>query len=438
MNNIKHRFFGFKIHKFAWLETFVVALLSTMIWLLAVHKFQIVNGQPKFLWACIGPLIIGLRYGTAKGFVCALATVTAVFVITKFMATDTIMSLSNTVGICVAAILAGEFHDVWYKKIEKYKLNHDYMERKLHSFTQNYHLLKVSHDQLEQKIATDTVNLRSSMLTLQRIASKSPSHELTNLSSPFLDIFRETGGIEVAGIYKVENNHIVPNAIKTLGDQHKFDANDPMLLDMMKHKMLATIAKSVAPHEHQSRYQVCIPLVDTNDELQAVILVEKVKFFMLTNINIALMSALANFAADLVSSESTTPRLEPSQGDLFRQYLNRAMENREQFGADSSVVICIDRSGEHEVSLSHAVDYRRGADVYWTCRHSTNNTEAYPAVAVLLPLTSLVDAQAYILRLKEILSSQLGVENKSIDILGPFSLDKNFNSIDAFLQELGE
>jgi len=263
------------------------------------------------------------------------------------MATDTIMSLSNTVGICVAAILAGEFHDVWYKKIEKYKLNHDYMERKLHSFTQNYHLLKVSHDQLEQKIATDTVNLRSSMLTLQRIASKSPSHELTNLSSPFLDIFRETGGIEVAGIYKVENNH-------------------------------------------------------------------------------------------LVSSESTTPRLEPSQGDLFRQYLNRAMENREQFGADSSVVICIDRSGEHEVSLSHAVDYRRGADVYWTCRHSTNNTEAYPAVAVLLPLTSLVDAQAYILRLKEILSSQLGVENKSIDILGPFSLDKNFNSIDAFLQELGE
>ena len=54
-----------------------------------------------------------------------------------------------------------------------------------------------------------------------------------------------------------------------------------MLLDMLEHKRLVTIGKEITPQQHESRYQLCIPLVDTNNVLQAVVLVEKVKFFII-------------------------------------------------------------------------------------------------------------------------------------------------------------
>lgn len=437
MQNIQQRLFGYKINKFAWLETLVVAALSLLVWYMVEEPSSLQASQSVFLWPVLGPLLIALRYGFAKGFVCALVTVLGFLFMSEVLFDSLQFSLSSAVGLCLCAMCAGEFHDLWYKNTEKYKLNHDYMARKLNSFTQNYHLLKVSHDQLEQKIASDTVNLRSSMQALQMIAAKHPNYELANLADPFLDIFRDTGGVELAGIYKVENNCIVPKPLSKLGNQHAYDANDPMLLDMLKTKKLASIAKAVTPEEHQSRYQLCIPLTDTNGQLQAVILAEKVKFFMLTKINIALMSVLANYAADLISPESSTPSLAPSQGSLFRQYLARALENMEQFGTDSSIIICIDHSGKYEKSLKHAVDYRRGADVYWNCQHKTYGGEAMPALAVLLPLTELVDAQAYVLRLEKILESQLGQHSKNIDILGPLSLHQNWDRIQELLQDLG-
>lgn len=437
MVNVKTRLFGYKKKTIAWLETIVIAILSALIWYFPLSTGEHHTEQSIFLWAIFGPLIVALRYGFAKGVVCALMCILGFLFITHLSDTNLKLSLSSAIAIILCAMLAGEFHDIWYEEIEKYKLDYDYMARKLNSFTQNYHLLKVSHDQLEQKIASDTVNLRSSMQALQMISAKNPNYELPTLAEPFLDIFRDTGGVQVAGIYQVKDGAICPQAIATLGNEHKLETDDPMLLDMLEKKRLVSISKNISPQQHRSRYQLCIPLTDTHDQLQAVVLVEKAKFFMLTNINIALMSVLANYAADLISIKSTMPSLEPSQASLFKQYLERALENIEQFGTDSSLIIYIDRSAKHAITLNHVVDYRRGADVYWNCWYRKQNAESFPALAVLLPLTELVDAQAYVLRLEDILNQQLGQNSKNIDVVGPLSLNQNWNQIQNLIKDLG-
>jgi hypothetical protein len=436
--NILHRhIFGFKVSKTAWLETIAVAAIAIFIWFLSENKTADDPTQSIFLWSILGPIIVAMRYGFAKGFACALLTVVGCLGITQISVNPLHFSISDAIGMCLCAMVAGEFHDLWYKTNQNYRKNHDYMAKKLNSFTQNYHLLKVSHDQLEQKTASETVNLRSTMQALQMIAAKHKDHELSYLAAPFLDIFSEIGGIEVAGIYQIKNDIMHNKAESTLGDKHSFDPLDPMLQDMLSTKRLLSVAKFTSQQQHQSRYQLCIPFEDTSGELQAAILVEKTKFFMLTKLNVALMSVLANYAADLISSKAITPCLEPSQGQLFMQYLMRARDNREQFGTDSSVVICIDRTGKHKTALDHAVNYRRGADIYWNCWHKNSSAGSIPAMAVLLPLTELLDGQQYVLRLQEILSTEIGQQYKDIEIIGPLSLNTHQGAIERLLAELG-
>lgn len=438
MDRIRQKLIAKDVSKTAWLESLLVAILAVAIWYLTDTRSPSHTEQVTFLWSTLGPLIVALRYGFAKGFTCALLTVLGCLAIANFSFTQLEFTYSNALGICLCAMIAGEFRDYWYNTNEKYKQNHDYMSKRINSFTQNYHLLKVSHDQLEQKTASDTVNLRSSMQALHLIAAQHDKHELAELATAFLDLFGEIGGVEVAGIYRIKHDLLDTTPLSSLGDSHYLNPQDPMLLDMLNTHKLLSVAEFSSNQQHQSNYQLCIPFEDTNGKLQAAIIVEKVKFFMLTKTNIALMSVLANYAADLVSSDAITPYLEPKQSKLFMQYLMRAVENKDQFGTDSSLVLCIDRTGKYKMALDHAVNYRRGADVYWNCWHKRPDIKPIPAVAVLLPLTALLDAQQYVLRLEEILNSELGDEYKNIDIVGPFTLNNDWSVIEQLLESLGE
>ncbi len=97
------------------------------------------------------------------------------------------------------------------------------------------------------------------------------------------------------------------------------------------------------------------------------------------------------------------------------------------------LVVCIDTDGAHKKSLDSIVNYRRGADVYWSCRtkHRQN------ALVVLLPLTTIYDAQQYIKRLKELLSLTITSDSNDIDILGPLSLEQDIKQIKSLMNELG-
>ncbi|KLV05384.1 hypothetical protein ABT56_11740 [Photobacterium aquae] len=425
-------FTGFKRAGLAWLETVIVAVLSIYIWTQS-DSLAHTSTEHNFFWPLFGPLLISLRYGFAKGFTCSLFTTAGLATVMNITGYIEYYPLSLAIGTIMVAMIAGEFQDYWHNINRRHQLDHQYMSQKLESFTQNYHLLKVSHDQLEQRTAGQTVSLRSSIHALHKLASQHAEHRIEHLGQPFLNLLAEIGGIEVAGIYKITDDKIDSMAYAVLGDRHQLVKDDPMLQDMLHSKHLLSPAKLKADQIHKSRYQLCIPLLDTHGTLQAAIVAESAKFFMLTPANVALLSLVANHAADLLSNQIVTPILQPHQNDLFMSYLKRASYNKRHYGADSSVVVCIDSDGTHKHALDNAIGYRRGADVYWSCRTRNNQ----PALAVLLPLTSVYDAQLYINRLQELLNAQIGDEQHAIDIIGPLSMSQDKAEIRTLMDELG-
>lgn len=432
---------GFKNSWFEWLETVFVASLSLWIWQSTNSLSTFMTDTiilPSFFWPLFGPLVIAIRYGFANGVICSLFVIAGSASILNYDNNLDEFSFSISVGMVLMTMIVGEFRDYWHEINQKHNLDHDYMRQKLDSFTQNYHLLKASHDQLEQRIAGQRISLRASITRLQEIVLDNATDRFDCLCAPYLDLVSEIGGLEVAGIYQVRNGKVNTKVRAVLGDSHELDLNDPMLKDMMQTYKLLTPAKLKESEIHKSCYQVCIPLVDTSGILQAILVAEKAKFFLLTPSNVALLSLVSNYAADLLNELLQVPVLLANQTDLFKMYLDRARENKRQLGADTCLVAFVGLPEKYQLTLKEVINYRRGADVYWHCETRESRT----ALVVLLPLTSVWGAQQYVKRINDILkkSYQDGEDftvKNSFEVFGPLVVGESDNNMNELIKEFG-
>lgn len=132
--------------------------------------------------------------------------------------------------------------------------------------------------------------------------------------------------MHVAGIYTVVDGNIDAKAKATIGDSHKLDTNDPMLLASLSTGELLSPAEIDSNASHNSRYQLCVPLKDTKGHIHAILISESVQFIALNPTNIALLALVANYAANLLSDSIVAPVLKPQQKALFISYLTRLKE----------------------------------------------------------------------------------------------------------------
>lgn len=438
--NIKNLFSGFRQDWFKWVETLILAAFSIWIWKHSdffIFDPQGNEGKQSFFWPLFGPLLISIRYGFANGVICALLVILGIASLLSVENNIDQFSLSLGVGLVLVSMIVGEFRDYWDGVNQKHDLDRDYIRQRLDSFTQNYHLLKASHDQLEQRIAGQKISLRASINQLEEIVFENTDDRFGSLCLPYLNLISEIGGLEVAGIYKVTNNKLDKSVKASLGDSHELHVNDPMFKDMIKTKKLLTPAKLGETEVHKSRYQVCIPLVDTTGVLRAILVAEKAKFFLLTPANIALLSLVSNYAADLLNENLQVPVLRPEQADLFRSYVKRATENKTHYSADTSLVAFVGLPHKYQLALHEIINDRRGAGVYWQC--ITKNDRS--ALVVLLPLTSVWGAEQYIKRIREFLIQSLDDdmtldEESGFEVIGPKILGRDQKFIDDLINEL--
>ncbi|UXI04055.1 PelD GGDEF domain-containing protein [Photobacterium sp. TY1-4] len=433
MNTLRNRIIsGFKQDGAAWLETLIISAIAIYLWL---HSDALTSTtqEQHFFWPLFGPLLVALRYGFAKGFSCSLLITVGLASVMNANDMLALYPLPMAVGMVLTAMIAGEFHDYWQAINQKHILDHQYMRQKLESFTQNYHLLKVSHDQLEQRSAGQTVSLRASISALHKIATAYSSNRLDHIGHPLLNLLAEIGGLEVAGIYQVTGNKINPTPQAIIGDDHHLDEADPMLQDMMKQRLLLSVAKLATHHENPSRYQLCIPLLDTQKNLQAIVVAESAKFFLQTPANNALLSLVASHAANLISDAIVTPLIQPQQMDLFLSYLSQAERNHHQYGVDSHLVVYNTSNALQKKRLEAIVNHRRGADIYWT----SQTPQGEPALLVLLPLTTKADAQHYINRVEQLFGLNAGTTPSDFGIQGPLSVAKDLSQIKTLVYEYG-
>lgn len=432
MINSKKAIVGSANAYFAWLETAVITVLTVLVWIQADVAVTEAT-QAHFFWPILGPLLLSLRYGLAKGLSCALLSIGALAGYMHLAGHMPQFPLSFAVGMLITTLIAGEFQNYWSSVNTRQALEHQSMSEKLDSFTKHYHLLKVSHDQLEQRSAGQTNSLRSSINALRLIAEQHDDLRLSYLAEPILNLLSEVGGLEVAGIYEVDEMHVNAEPAYEIGDHHLLAVSDPMLIDMIQSKKLLSVAKLAEKQIHKSRYQLCIPLVNTHGDLKAIVVAEQAKFFMLTPSNIALLSLIANLSADLISDEIIATTLQPHQNAVFVSYLERARYANRAYEADSTVIICVDTVNKHNFALSSIIERRRGADIYWSC----TTKDGQRAIAVLLPMTTLYGAQQYANRLKDLIYTDIGPNAGEVEIIGPLSVGRDWSRIQLVMEQLG-
>lgn len=427
---LKRLLFGSDHQLFAWFELGVISCCAMLIWVyLATLTYTV--PQEYFYWPMIGPVLIALRYGFGRGMMCFILLLVSFSLWQTVSEQDYLMSMPVAVGTALVTMLAGEFRDHWHNINERFELNHRYMEQKLKSFTQNYHLLKVSHDQLEQRVAGKQMSLRTGIQLLQQDIILQPNERPTKLAERSLQVMTEIITFYQAGFYQLTEGNVNPIPLATIGDQHKLISDDPMLLSALTTKALLSPADLI---QHANlHYQLVVPLVDIHGQLQGIVLAEKVKFVLLTEVNVALLALLAGYIANYLGNEVLVPILQPQQRQLFKQYIQNQQTYNNQYGIDSSLVIFTDLSDEQNVQLSQLIDYRRGADIYWAC----HTAEQRPALCVLLPITTLIEAKQFIERVKSILKSHNRFDETELQLTGPLLVSAQQAKIEQLLNELG-
>lgn len=427
---LKRLLFGSDHQLFAWFELLLVSGSAMLIWVyLATINYTV--PQEYFYWPMVGPVLIALRYGFGRGMMCFVLLLVSFSLWQTANGQHYLMSMPVAVGTALITMLVGEFRDHWHDINERFELNHRYMEQKLKSFTQNYHLLKVSHDQLEQRVAGKQMSLRTGIQLLQHDIILQPNERPTKLAERSLQVMTEIITFYQAGFYQITDGKLNPNALATIGNQHQLVSHDPMLLDALSSKALLSPADLI---EHANlHYQLVVPLVDLHGQLQGIVLAEKVKFVLLTDANIALLALLAGYIANYLGNEVLVPMLKPEQRQLFKQYLRNQQAYKNRYGIDSSLVVFTDLSKEQSVQLRQVMDYRRGADIYWAC-HTADHRQA---LCVMLPITTLIEAKQFIERVKSILQSHSRYDETELQLTGPLLVSAQQAKIEQLLNELG-
>lgn len=426
-------FLGLKEDRMAYVETLVIAVLSLFSWFF-IDRESSNLAKDYFFWPMLGPILISLRYGFAKGFQCFSLIVFVMYLVEKFNLYDVNFSLPIIIGSGLIVMITGEFTDYWRKRIKANEHNYRYMEQKLQSFTQSYYLLKISHDQLEQRSASQLMSLRTSIQILQKTALTKVDNRLASLGDDCLHILSDVVGMYEAGMYLVKDGVIQPKCVSVIGKEHQLVIDDPMVLEMLEKKRILTPANIHKFEDQELQYQLVIPLVDSANNFQGVVLAEKVKFVALTDANLALISLVASYMANFMCEKIYTPILNAQQGDIFHQYLEQLHWNKRHYGADSAIVIFIDTSAEQVLPIKKFIDYRRGADIYWNCYNSSGQH----VMVALLPMTTVYEAKQFVDRLLRVVKDKYQANTQQVQTLGPYVVFDQLDDVNKILANLGD
>ncbi|MGN0903384.1 MAG: PelD GGDEF domain-containing protein [Succinivibrio sp.] len=428
-------------------EVIVLSLISAILWTSSMGTEEqityegviyTVSNSQSFFWPLVFVLLVALRYGFSYGFISALLCILITIVYAKSWDLMNEFSFYKAVGLLIVVMIAGEFRDAWEERLHRNDLDYSFMKKKLDLFTQNYFTLRASHDQLEQRMAGQTVSLRSTISELEKISdelaqvNRTQEERLKKMASPVLYLLAQIVGIEEAGFYIIdEKGRINPEALEKIGNMQELDVSDPMVLDMLKTEHLLSPV-DFYDAEHSSKYQLCIPLKNTDEKLIGCVIVSEVKFFTLTEQNISILNLVVNYAADMLSNDVIAPVIDHSQKHTFMRYLKYVFTETILRHEQSSVIFCKGHTKEALQLFDKTLASRRGADIYWTRKDGNGNS----VLVVLLPLTSIVQAQMFLDRIKE-QAKHNELDDKDLEFIGPLDAYEGNELLVTELKKLG-
>ncbi len=425
----------------AWFEMSLITAISLglSIWAHPDDPFFI---DSSFPWPLLGPVIVGLRYGFFFGFISDLLVLAALAISLRLQWLQlNVFPYDYAIGLTAITMLAGEFRDVWSRRIERLQETNDYRQIRLNEFTRNYHLLKVSHDRLEQQIAGSGHSLREGLRFIRsQLSSNSVNGLNAEIAQALLAMMVEYGNLQKATLFAIEtdahNNptkQLMASPLARSGSTASIDLNDPLIHHCIKTRKLVSVHPERVDNKNwDTQLLACIPLIDAQNRLWAVITIEMMPFFSFQKKNLRLLAVLAGHMADLLNTHATITAITDEDLASLAINLNRAMHDRLQFDIPA-VLLVVDVDG-HDTHAQPFIELikrmQRGLDIL-----VHKQREQQHQLIILLPLTDEMGLAGYHQRLVDLLKSNHGLNLSDLPVkLNPHPL-QNQALLNQFIKQ---
>lgn len=374
-------------------------------------------------WLIIAPLLVGIRYGFVLGLVSGIGTVVLSASVHEFGSNWAGIdphgcTWSYAVGIVLAGMLAGEFTDVWRRRLERTQVVNDYRKSRLDQFVRHYHLLRVSHDQLAERLAATPHNLRDALMNLgQRFGEVQSGDDILALKAPdILRFLSEEGRIQQCAIFRVSDDAVISGALESVGPTpHAFEpAADPMVNACLAGRQMISVNSQQindADRSHLAIYAV-VPLIDVNDCIWAVVTVHDMPFILFDQSNLHLLAVLGgNIGDQLATAYKRVGQKDSSDYRYFESEVDRWASYGRRYDLESLLVVYRLPNGMQGVSAEAVyaliLEQERALDSLSPLQPSADADCHF--IFLLMPLTPAVGFTAYRTRMSHLFREYFGM-----------------------------
>jgi polysaccharide biosynthesis protein PelD len=418
------------------LETGVVTIGTVVVgyWLRPEDPFFT---SSNFSWSALGPLLMGLRYGFAHGFGCALGIIVLLVAAWRRQIIPIAEFPSQfAVGLLVTGMLAGEFADVWIRRVRRQSVMSNFRRLRLDEFARAYHVLKVSHDALEQKVAGGTQNLREALQTLRRqlLAAKQPDRPLLGIESSILTLFSHYGWVQTAALFSVDaKGKVEGKPVATMGKAEKISSADPLVNQSLERRALCSVRPEMSPAERGTELLAAIPFADARGRMWAVLAVREMLFVAFHADNLKLLAVLAGHVGDILAYGAGWSSADDATRGSFLVNLSRAIEDRSSFDLPAVLVsMAFSRSERGEALAQQILGARRGLDQALLLRSRAGESRIF----MLMPFTDERGAEGYLGRLRRMVQERYGTDLETAGLLTRIRVIGAKDQAEALFNEL--
>jgi hypothetical protein len=362
-------------------------------------------------WALLAPMLAGLRHGFMAGFGSAAALA---FALVGCWRTGAMPVPGNplqlTVALLLTGMLSGQFAHLWATQARRIGGIYTYQRQRFDEFARSYQLLKVSHDNLEERSAAARGNVRTALATLRSELLRAPGSDsaLAARAPLVLEVFQAFGHVQAAALLPVTSNHIeAPCA--TMGRVDERIALDPLVGLAVKARRVVSVShlgRETATADIKTVLAVAIPLVDVDGRVWAVLAVQELPFFALTQENLSLYALMAGALADTLEFGANVKSYDAKSTARFEQRVRRCVVDARRNGVPGSLVVfSVSNAARASEVLPRVLEERRGIDEACLALTPDGGLRLF----VLLPLTDGRGAEAYLRRLDRAMQQKLRV-----------------------------
>lgn len=388
-----------------WVETAIITATFFAVGCIVRPEDPLFADQ-VFPWSIFAPVLTGLRYGFAHGFVSAVALHGAAGIY-AVLTPEAIWPLpfAFTLGLLLCSLIVGEFRDIWEQRIDQLERSNEYRQARMEEFTRSYHVLKISHDELEQEYAGRRTSLRSALLTARE---KLVDADTARVGEALLELIANFISARSATYHRVRYGVLEPEPVAVLGSAHRLSATDGLLVKAIQSGATVSIrpedTSSMAVRDEGDPI-VVIPVVDAYREVRAVVSITQIPFFALTERNLQIAMIVASRFGDFLHADERLPV--PLDDDLywFLYHALRCLDLSNKHDLQSCLLACrMTDTAKAPIYIQTILDQSRGLD------------EALPIevdgewyLLMLMPLTTRQGLDRFMLRFDAYLTESHGV-----------------------------